>query len=475
MPTPVITRFAPSPTGFLHGGNYRTAVFAYLFARQQKGQFILRIEDTDKARSKPEYEANIIESLQWLGIDWDSFARQSERLARHQEAVKRLIESDHAYVSHETSAEGKESDLIRFRNPGGVITFDDLVRGPISTDVTDLGDFIIARNINEPLFHLAVVVDDGEMGVTHIVRGDDHIANTPRQILIQRALGFTEPHYAHLPIVLGPDRAKLSKRRGAKALTEYRDAGYLPESMLNFLALIGWNPGTEQELFSKEQLIETFHFSGIQHHGAIFNEEKLRWFNREYLLKKSPEEFAAYAMPILKEVLAERLPAIAFSPATEASMKERAAAGGITDMDAAISHKLMPVIRERISVSEDIRSMAATGEWDYYFKKPTLDATKIPFKGGSPADTVKHLQHVKETFVKSSEDQFKDPENIKSLIWDYATEVGRGGVLWPLRYALTGAERSPDPFTVVSIIGLAETLARIDAACTQLEASGVST
>lgn len=454
MATPVITRFAPSPTGFLHGGNYRTAVFAYLFARQQKGQFILRIEDTDKARSKPEYEANIIESLQWLGIDWDSFARQSERLAQHQEAVKRLIESDHAYVSHETSAEGKESDLIRFRNPGGVITFDDLVRGPISTDVTDLGDFIIARNIDEPLFHLAVVVDDGEMGVTHIVRGDDHIANTPRQILIQRALGFVEPHYAHLPIVLGPDRAKLSKRRGAKALTEYRDAGYLPESMLNFLALIGWNPGTEQELFSKEQLIEAFAFSGIQHHGAIFNEEKLRWFNREYLLKKTAEEFAAYAMPILKEALAER---------------------GITDMPATTLDKLMPVIRERINTSEDIRFMAAAGEWDYYFNKPTLDAAKIPFKGGSPADTIKHLQHVKDIFVKSSADTFGDPEKIKALIWDYATEVGRGQVLWPLRYSLTGAERSPDPFTVVSIIGLAETLARIDAACTQLEASGVGT
>lgn len=452
--TPVITRFAPSPTGFLHGGNYRTAVFAYLFARQQKGQFILRIEDTDKARSKPEYEANILESLQWLGIDWDSFARQSERLPRHQEAVQRLIESDHAYVSHETSAEGKESDLIRFRNPGGVITFDDLVRGPISTDVTDLGDFIIARNIDEPLFHLAVVVDDGEMGVTHIVRGDDHIANTPRQILIQRALGFVEPHYAHLPIVLGPDRAKLSKRRGAKALTEYRDAGYLPESMLNFLALIGWNPGTEQELFSKEQLIEAFAFSGIQHHGAIFNEEKLRWFNREYLLKKTDEDFAAYAMPILKEALAER---------------------GITDMPATTLDKLMPVIRERINMSEDIRFMAAAGEWDYYFKQPTLDAAKIPFKGGSPADTVVHLHHVKDTFVKSSADTFGDPEKIKALIWDYATEAGRGGVLWPLRYALTGAERSPDPFTVVSIIGLPETLVRIDAACALLEASGVGT
>ncbi|MBI5003719.1 glutamate--tRNA ligase [Candidatus Kaiserbacteria bacterium] len=470
----VITRFAPSPTGLLHGGNYRTAVFAYLFARQQKGHFILRIEDTDKARSKPEYEANILESLQWLGIDWDSFARQSDRLAQHQAAVKRLIDSDHAYLSHETSAEGKESDLIRFRNPGGVITFDDLVRGPINTDVTDLGDFIIARNIDEPLFHLAVVVDDGEMSVTHIVRGDDHIANTPRQILIQRALGFTEPRYAHLPIVLGPDRAKLSKRRGAKALTEYRDAGYLPESMLNFLALIGWNPGTEQEIFSKDQLVEAFNFSGIQHHGAIFNEEKLRWFNREYLLRMTTDDFSTYTMPVLKEALTERLPALAFSHA-ETSMKEGAAAGGITDMDATIAQKLLPVIRERISTSNDLRTMVGEGELDYYFKKPILDVTKIPFKGGSPTDTVKHLQHVKETFVKSSQDQFKDPENIKSLIWDYATEIGRGAVLWPLRFALTGAERSPDPFTVISIIGLTETLARIKVAHNLLEASGLST
>jgi len=453
MGTPVITRFAPSPTGNLHGGNYRTAVFAYLFARQQKGQFILRIEDTDRARSKSEYEDNIIESLKWLGIDWDSFYRQSEHLDNHRIALKQLIDADKAYVSHETSPEGKVSDLIRFRNPGGVVTFDDLVRGTISTDVTDLKDFIIAKNIDEPLFHLAVVVDDGAMGVTHIVRGDDHIANTPRHILIQRALGIPEPRYAHLPMVLATDRSKLSKRRGAKALTEYRSMGYFPEAVFNFLSLIGWNPGTEQEIFSKEELIELFNFSGIQHHGAIFNEEKLQWFNREYLHQKSASEFAEYATPILKDALSER---------------------GITSMDATIE-RLMPILRERINISDDIRFMTSAGEFDYYFQKPTIDPARLPFKDTSPTDTVKYLQHVREVFVKSSEDHFTEPEKIKALIWDYATEVGRGSVLWPLRYALTGAERSPDPFTVISIIGLPETIARISAACVLLEGSGADT
>ncbi|MBM3261645.1 glutamate--tRNA ligase [Candidatus Kaiserbacteria bacterium] len=460
MSAPVITRFAPSPTGLLHGGNYRTAVFAYLFARQQKGRFILRIEDTDRARSKPEYEANIIESLEWLNIEWDVFARQSERLDAHRAALHTLIKSDHAYISHETSAEGKESDLVRFRNPGGIVEFDDLIRGTIKTDVTDLGDFVIARSIDDPLFHLAVVVDDGDMSVTHIVRGDDHIANTPRHILIRRALGYSDPHYAHLPMVLGADRSKLSKRRGAKALTEYRDLGFIPEAMFNFLALIGWNPGTEQELFSKEALIEAFDFSHIQKHGAIFNEEKLRWFNREYLLQKDAEEFAAYATPVFKEALAQR---------------------GITDMDATVISRLIPIIRERISTSDDIRTMAGEGEWDYYFRAPSPDPALIPFsgKGGSasggkdaaPADTAALLQHMKDVFVKSDAAQFESAESIKALIWDWASEVGRGQALWPLRYALSGAQRSPDPFTIISIIGRDEAIARTDAACALLAAA----
>lgn len=443
----VVTRFAPSPTGNLHGGNYRTAIFAYLFARQQKGQFLLRIEDTDRARSKPEYEENIVESLRWLGIEWDAFARQSERLSEHQTALRKLIESDHAYESHETSPEGKESTLIRFRNPGGTVSFDDLVRGAITTDVTDLKDFIIARSIDEPLFHLAVVVDDGAMGVTHIVRGDDHIANTPRQILIQRALGIPEPHYAHLPIVLGPDRTKLSKRRGAKALTEYRDAGYLPSAMFNFLALIGWNPGTEQELFSLDELIEVFDFSGIQKHGAIFNEEKLRWFNREYLLKMNAEDFAAYATSTLKDALIAR----------------------DISADETVTSKLIPMIRERISTSDDIVTMVGDGEFDYYFKRPVVNAERIPYKADTLVEAIKHLRHIRDLLVKYRKDGAGDAENIKTLLWDYATESGRGSVLWPLRYALTGAERSPDPFTVIAILGLPEALARIDDACDMLE------
>jgi glutamyl-tRNA synthetase len=443
----VITRFAPSPTGFLHGGNYRTAIFAYLYARQQKGQFILRIEDTDRARSKPEYEENIVESLRWLGIEWDTFARQSERLSEHQTALRHLIESGHAYESRETSPEGKESILIRFRNPGGTVSFNDLVRGTITTDVTDLKDFIIARSINEPLFHLAVVVDDGAMNITHIVRGDDHIANTPRQILIQRALGLREPTYAHLPIVLGTDRAKLSKRRGAKALTEYRDAGYLPEALFNFLALIGWNPGTDQEIFSRDELIEVFNFSGIQKHGAIFNEDKLRWFNREYLLKMSPDDFATYAIPTLSDALA----------AHNLSANENMIAACI------------PMIRERISISDDIRTMAEAGEFDYYFKKPIVDMRRIPYKTDAPADAAKHLRHIYDVLVKCPENAVRNAEHIKALVWDYANEVGRGSVLWPLRYALTGAERSPDPFTVMTIIGIPESCARIRAACDILE------
>ncbi|MDZ4226356.1 MAG: glutamate--tRNA ligase family protein, partial [Patescibacteria group bacterium] len=231
----VVTRFAPSPTGNLNIGGVRTGIFAYLFARHNEGKFVLRIEDTDKERSKKEYEENIIESLQWLGIDYDVMYRQSENTKRYEELLLGLIDKDLAYISKETPLEpGGRSEVIRFRNPNKVVEFKDEIRGVISFDTTELGDFVIAKSTNEPLFHFAVVVDDWDEDVTHVIRGEDHISNTPRQILIGEALGAPRPVYAHLPLIVGPDKSKLSKRKGAKPITEYRELGFLPEAILNF-------------------------------------------------------------------------------------------------------------------------------------------------------------------------------------------------------------------------------------------------
>ncbi|MEI7563884.1 MAG: glutamate--tRNA ligase family protein, partial [bacterium] len=306
--TKVVTRFAPSPTGLLHAGNYRTALFSYIFSLQNKGKFILRIEDTDKARSKKEYEDNIVESLKWLGIKYDEFYRQSDRSDLYASNLKKLIDSGHAYVSKEIPKEvGDREEVIRFKNPNKKISFVDIIRGKIEFDTTDLGDFIIARSMSEPVFHLVVVIDDFEMGITHIIRGEDHISNTPRHILIQEALGIPTPLYAHIPLLLAPDRSKMSKRKGALPITDYRDRGYLPNALINYMSFLGWNPGTEQEVMSFDEIINQFSLEKVQKAGAIFNEEKLSWFNKQYIDKMSIDDFVIAAKNFIPENISPKL------------------------------------------------------------------------------------------------------------------------------------------------------------------------
>jgi len=248
------TRLAPSPTGLLHVGNARAGIFNFLFAKKSGGKFILRIEDTDIERSKPEYEEDAKAAMRWLGLNWDEFYRQSDRKEIYSHHIKKLLENGSAYVSKEEVGNLKE--VIRLKNPGSIVKFDDIIRGHIEVDTKDLGDFVIAKDEKTPLYHLAVVIDDFEMKISHIIRGEDHISNTPRQILIQEALRCPTPKYAHLPLILGSDRSKLSKRHGADALSEYKKLGYLPEAMFNFLALLGWHPEDDREIFTKEELIE---------------------------------------------------------------------------------------------------------------------------------------------------------------------------------------------------------------------------
>lgn len=283
MSQKIVTRFPPSPTGPLHIGNVRTALFNYIFAKQKGGDFVVRIEDTDRLRSKKEYEESMLESLKWLGLERDGeLWHQSERTEVYKSYLNKLIQTNKAYVSTET--EGENREVVRFRNPNKQVVFEDLVRGKVEFDTTELGDFIIAKNLDEPLYHLAVVVDDFEAGITHVIRGEDHISNTPRQILIQEAISVSRPIYAHLPLILASDRSKLSKRKHGESvsLDYYRQKGYSPAAIINYLALLGWNPGTEQEIFTLDELIKVFDFARVHKGGAIFDEKKLAWVNRKH-------------------------------------------------------------------------------------------------------------------------------------------------------------------------------------------------
>lgn len=432
MSSTIVTRFAPSPTGLLHLGNYRTAVFAYLFAKKMGGKFILRIEDTDRLRSKKEYEDNIIESLEWLGLRYDERYRQSEHITSHTAHLQKLIDGGYAYISKEEAKDGSGvmREVVRFKNTGEVVIFDDAIRGSIETDTTDLGDFVIAKSITEPLFHLAVVVDDHEEGVTHVIRGEDHIANTPRQILIRKALGFPIPVYAHLPLVLAEDRTKLSKRKGALPVTSYKEAGFLPQALLNFMSFIGFNPGGEREIYTLEELVTVFDISKIHKGGAIFNKEKLAWMNKEHIRLQSQDEqlreIKKYFIHYTDEMLA----------------------------------KLQPSIIDRISNYGELATIESS-EFRFFTERPQPHAEKITWKDSGKSEANTHLQAVLEILRDAT---FSSPEEIKAAIIPYAEKHGKGNVLWPLRMSLSGQEKSVDPFTICYVLGYDEVKERISSA-----------
>lgn len=435
----VKVRFAPSPTGTLHVGGVRTALFNYLFAKKQGGEIFLRIEDTDKERSKREYEQGILDSFEWLGLEFDDFEdqqliRQSERGDLYRQALEKLLESGAAYVSKEKVKKegpstalraGKRAEVIRFKNPGSKVTFTDLIRGEISFDTAELGDFVIAKSLDEPLYHLAVVVDDATMGLTHVIRGEEHISNTPRQILLIEALGAKRPEYAHFPLILAADRSKLSKRHGSVSVMEYRDEGYLPEAVINFLATLGWSPqaaGLKEEVLSLDELIKYFDLAHIQKGGAIFNLEKLDWFNREYI-KRLPED----------ELLME--------------MEKH-----FPGKDREILKKLLPEITPRITNFSDLNKQSGAGEWDYFFEAPKPDKELLK--------TPETLEKTIELLKAPNADEFT-AEKIKEAVWDYAEQEGKAKILWPMRVALSGRSRSADPFTIATIIGKEETIKRL--------------
>ncbi len=286
-------RFAPSPTGYLHVGGARTALFNWLYARRHGGVFVLRIEDTDVERSQAEMVTGILDGLRWLGIDWDEGPEiggphapyyQSQRLERYRVAAKQLLDRGQAF---------EDEGAIRFKVPPGKTTFVDSVHGLIEFDNEHIESFVILRSDTHPTYHLSVVCDDIDMEITHVVRGDDHISNTPKQVLLYHAFGKTPPTFAHVPLIMGADKQRLSKRHGATSVMEYEKLGYLPEAMFNFLALLGWGTGSNDELLTKDELVQRFNLEGISGGNAVFNTEKLDWFNHQYLLKLSDAELIA--------------------------------------------------------------------------------------------------------------------------------------------------------------------------------------
>lgn len=479
----VVTRFAPSPTGFMHIGGVRTALFAYLFAKQQGGTFILRIEDTDKSREVEGAIEHIKESLQWLGIEWDfgpdkpgpfGSCIQSERLESYRTYAHKLIEKGLAYPDPYSQAEleqfraqadaEKRPFLFRNHRPETLevwdgtkplrlkvpqikrYTWQDAVRGELSAGEEMLDDVILIKADGYPTYNFAHIIDDLEMGVTHIMRGDEFISSVPKFLSIYDALEVPYPVFVTLPPILRDDRTKkLGKRDGAKDVLEYRTEGYLPEAMSNYLALIGWNPGTEQELFTKEELIAAFSIDKIQRGGGAFNEEKLLWMNREYLSKLSDSEFLEYV---------------------KTSIPDSVKSSDLYSEELLL--RLVPTIRERVHISKEAAEAFEAGEFDFAFFDPEPNPSLIAWKNDPGPEAA--IPRLKKALDLLQEAGFESPEAIKASLWSYAEEVGKGELLWPLRVTLTGRERSPDPFTVAFIIGKSHTLKRLQAACDKIGA-----
>jgi glutamyl-tRNA synthetase len=462
----VKVRFAPSPTGYLHIGGARTALFNWLFARHNRGVFVLRIEDTDRSRSTEEYIEAIIDGMKWLGLDWDEGPfRQTDRMEIYQRYVQRLLDEGKAYYCYCTPEELEErrqqamkdsrgvikydrrcldlknppsgrTPVVRFRMPdAGQTIINDLIKGPVSYPNEQLDDLIIMRSDGTPTYNFVVVVDDVEMGITHVIRGDDHLNNTPKQIHIYQALGFEIPRFAHIPMILGPDKTRLSKRHGATSVQAYRDTGYLPEALINYLVRLGWSHG-DQEIFTREELIEKFSLEGVVRTAAVFNPEKLLWLNSQYIMNTPTERLVDLTIPFLvKENLLEEdsMPERAWLAKAVESYKQRAK----TLNELALSM--------RYYFTEDV-------EFDEKAKNKFLAEKYLPY-----------LKDIKEGIEDMTEFTEESLEKLfHQVVERHQTKLRH--VAQPVRVALTGSTASPGIFEVIEIIGREKTLRRLQRA-----------
>jgi len=468
----VRVRMAPSPTGNFHVGSARTALFNWLYAKKNDGDFLLRIEDTDKERSKDEYTKDILTSLAWLGMESaEEPVYQSKRVEIHERYLRQLLDSGHGYYCFCTSeeleqmrtsaaADGKppkyngrcralsaeevkrrmdagEKAVIRFKMPDGEIKFKDLVRGEIKFDGSLVGDFVVAKNLNEPLYNFVVVVDDADMEITHVIRGEDHINNTPRQIAVADALGFNRPIYAHIPLLLNEDRSKMSKRVGATTVSEFKNSGYLPEGMINFLALLGWHPQDDKELMDVKDIIEQFDLGRVQKGGAIFNTDKLDWLNNQYIRSKNINDLYELIVP--------------------AFFEDKWVGQGREKIGRAIK-----LASERMSKFDEFKELVG-----FLFELPSYDGRMLAWKKSTSAEAEKNLKKCLEIV----DEYGKNVDEVEKKIMALADDVGRGDVLWPLRVAVSGSEKSPGPFEIIAILGKEETLRRIKDAIERISES----
>jgi nondiscriminating glutamyl-tRNA synthetase len=481
---PIRVRMAPSPTGPLHIGTARTSLYNFLFARHLGGTYVLRIEDTDLVRSTADYEQDIIDNLHWLGVTWDEGPqvaagedlgpfgpyRQSNRSELYAAEATRLLESGHAYHCWCTpeeldavrrdqeakkeapryngrclrltdadrsqfAAEGRQP-AVRFKVAPEVVRFDDLIRGEVEFDNSLLGDFIVVRADGSPLYHFVVVIDDEKMEISHVIRGEDHISNTPKHIALIRALGYREPRFGHIPLILNADRSKMSKRKSQTSVTAYRDEGYLPEAMVNFLAFLGWSPGTEEEIFTLDELIARFDLAHVHKGGAIFDKDRLDYLNGVYIRSLTDEQLALRLRPFLPETL---------------------------DDEAVV--RIVPLIKERLVKLADARELVAFLTETDDEVAALYDADALVPKGRTAADAAAALQAARQALSELSAADFAADE-LEARCRDEAERLAwkAGDFFRPLRMAITGRSVSPPLFGSMELLGRDRVLARLDAA-----------
>ncbi len=482
-------RFAPSPTGSLHVGGARTALFNWLLARRAGGSFLLRIEDTDRDRSRPEHTEAILSGLRWLGLDWDEEpVFQGGGIERHRRDALRLLESGRAYRDFTTQAdfararkaavesgtgsvarlarnlaaripadeerrraEAGEPFAIRFRVPGGETVWDDLVHGSTRFANDQIDDFVILRGDGSPTYNLAVVSDDAAMAITHVLRGDDHLSNTPKQILLYRALGIDPPAFGHLPMILGPDGKRLSKRHGAQAVGEWAAEGILPAAMINFLALLGWSPGTGEELLARDELIRLFSLKRVLRKGSVFDREKLHWMNGQYIARMADDELAGALRARLREERTRRgavEPGDDEAPAHEASEDATLGEEGFRRMAAALaprSRTLAEMARQARPYLGPVRSYDPKAVRKAWMRDPEATAATLL----ATAEALAESEWEAEALEKA----------LRSLA--AGRGIGAGKLFQPLRVALTGVAASPGIFDVLLILGRNRSLGRV--------------
>jgi len=476
---------APSPTGLFHIGSARTTLFNYLFARHHGGKFVLRIEDTDLERSQAEFEQNILDALRWLGLEWDegpdiggTFApyHQSRRLDTYQQYAQKLLESGAAYPCFMTSAEltaereaqvaakqpprysGNSRDLtpeqiaayreegrpevLRFQIESRQLTYNDLIKGEITVDTSLFGDPVILKADGMPTYNFAAVVDDHLMEISHVIRGEDHISNTPKQILIYEALGWQSPEFAHIPLILNSDRSKMSKRSGPVSVTAYQEQGYLSSALINYLVMLGWSPGNDQELFSLHDLVDKFELRQIQTSPAIFNLDKLDWFNGQYLRQLSLSELTEAVSPFIKAQIGESALA-----------------------DSNYLQKILPLVHERLQKLSDIGELI-----DFFFQEEISCETVLPTGKHSAKEGSQVLSDLADSLEKLPN---WDIETIEKLLRNIVSEIGwKVGELFMLtRLSVTGKKATPPLFETIAVLGRDVSASRLRQAARTLQQS----